>query len=556
MQPLPRIPDAPASQAGASRFWASLAFASLRPMSSVLLLALAALLPSCRPDPRADLILHNGREPETLDPHLLTGQADGRVASALFEGLTRYDPVTGNAIPGLAASWSLSPDGLRYTFQIRTNAAWSDGRPILAEDVVWSFRRAVDPLTGADYASQYFYVENGEAISTGKERDLSKLGVDAVSRSSVVIRLHHPTPFFLELLASRVFAVIPREAVERGGDRWILQPGLPCSGPYTLASWRVNDRIRLRCNPHYWDASNVRAGTIDVLAGDSAHTALNQYLVGDVDFILDKDMFPSELAEALQRRPDFHCYTYLGAYFIRFNTTRKPFDDPRVRKAIAMAIDRTRIVQRITRMGEPPASHLVPQGTGGYQPPMGLGRNPEAARRLLAEAGYPGGNGLRTFEYSYNAESRLHEHIAVEIQSALHDVLGLRMELRPLEWKTYLNNMSRLDYDLMRSSWIGDYNDPNTFLDLFLADGGNNRTGWRDPSYDALIHEANATLDRARRFQLLAQAEAHLLRDAAPIVPLYSYVGFYALDAQRLAGVHPNLLDEHPFWAIHRTRRP
>lgn len=542
MKPLPSIPHAPATPPGACCF-------------PVLLLAVLWMA-ACRPAPRADLVLHNGREPETLDPHLLTGQADGRVASALFEGLTRYDPVTGNAIPGLASSWTLSADGRVYVFQLRTNAAWSDGRPIVPEDVVWSFRRAVNPATGADYASQYFYIENGEALCTGAERDLSKLGVEALSAREVSVRLRHPTPFFLELLASRVFAVIPRDAVERGGDRWILQAGVPCSGPYTLASWRVNDRIRLRRNPNYWDVANVRAGTIDVLAGDSAHTALNQYLVGDIDFILDKDMFPSELAEALRRRADFHAYTYLGAYFLRFNTTRKPFDDPRVRRAIAMALDRQRIVTRITRMGEPPASHLVPAGVGGYRPPVGIERDPDEARRLLAEAGYPGGQGFRPFEYSYNAESRLHEHIAVEVQSALRDVLGLRMELRPLEWKTYLNNMSRLDYDLMRSSWIGDYNDPNTFLDLFLSEGGNNRTGWKDVAYDELVNRANATLDRERRLELLAQAESRLLREGAPIVPLYSYVGFYALDTNRVAGVHPNVLDEHPFWAIHRLRRP
>ncbi len=524
-----------------------------RALASSLLGVLGLLLAACRPGPRADLVLHNGREPETLDPHLLTGQADGRVASALFEGLTRYDPVTGNAIPGLAESWAVSSDGLDYRFNLRANAAWSDGRPIVADDVLWSFRRAVNPLTGADYASQYFYIENGEALCTGAERDLARLGVTAPTPRSVHVRLRNPTPFFLELLASRVFAVIPRESVERGGDRWVLQHGLPCSGPYTLVSWRVNDRIRLRRNPCYWDAANVRAATIDVLAGDSAHTALNQYLAGDIDFILDKDMFPPELAEALRRRPDFHSYTYLGAYFIRFNTTRKPFDDPRVRRAIGMAIDRGRIVSRITRMGEPATSHLVPAGAGGYQPPTGLERDPDAARRLLSEAGYPGGKGFPVFEYSYNSEARLHEHVAVEVQSALRDELGISMQLRPLEWKTYLGNMSRLDYDLMRSSWIGDYNDPNTFLDLFLSEGGNNRTGWRDAAYDVLVNRANATLDRTRRLALLAQAEARLLREGAPIIPLYSYVGFYALDTNRVAGIHPNLLDEHPFWAIHRV---
>ena len=547
-------PPAPSQSAPASR-----PGALLRSRGPLLALFATLLLgfvhAGCRPLPPADLVLHNGREPETIDPHLLTGQADGRIGSALFEGLTRYDPVTGNAIAGLAESWSLSPDGRTYTFTLRTNAAWSTGQPITAEDVVWSCQRAVDPRTAADYASQYFYIENGEAICTGAETNLARLGVIATSPRTVRIHLTHPTPFFLELLASRVFAVVPRATIEKHGDQWIRSPHLPCSGPYTLESWRVNDRIRLRANPHYWDAANVRSRVVDVLAGDSAHTALNLYLAGDVDFIVDKDMFPTELAEALRARPDFHRYDYLGAYFVRFNCTRKPFTDPRVRRALALVVNRPRIVERITRMQERPTSHLVPFGTGGYTPPAGLEPNLPLARQLLAEAGYPDGAGFPPVEYAFNAESKLHEHIAVELQATFRETLGIRIELRPLEWKTYLNNMSKLDYDMMRSSWIGDYNDPNTFLDLFLSNGGNNRTGWRDPEFDQLIHAANATLDRNRRYELLAQAETRLLRVGAPIVPLYSYVGFYALDTNRITGVHGNLLDEHPFWAIGRLPR-
>lgn len=547
-------PPAPFQSAPASRPGAFLRFA--RPLLALFATLLFGLIPSgCRPRPPADLVLHNGREPETIDPHILTGQADGRIGSALFEGLTRFDPVTGNAIAGLAESWSHSPDGKTYTFTLRTNAAWSTGQPITAEDVVWSCQRAVDPKTAADYASQYFYIENGEAICNGAETNLARLGVIATSPRTVRIQLTNPTPFILELLASRVFAVVPRAAIEKYGDQWIRSPDLPCSGPYTLESWRVNDRIRLRANPHYWDAAHVRSKVVDVLAGDSPHTALNLYLAGDVDFIVDKDMFPSELAEALQARPDFHRYDYLGAYFVRFNCTRKPFTDPRVRRALALVINRRRIVERITRMQERPASHLVPFGTGGYTPPAGLEPDLPLARQLLAEAGYPDGAGFPTVEYTFNAESKLHEHIAVELQSTFREALGIRIELRPLEWKTYLNNMSKLDYDMMRSSWIGDYNDPNTFLDLFLSNGGNNRTGWGDPEFDQLIHTANATLDRTRRYELLAQAEARLLRIGAPIVPLYSYVGFYALDTNRITGVHGNLVDEHPFSAIGRLPR-
>jgi len=559
MRPLAPLQNAPASMHGAFLFSVlTCAAVGRRLLQSIQLIQFAfllALFAGCRPLPPADLVLHNGREPETIDPHLLTGQADGRIGSALFEGLTRYDPVSGNAIAGLAQGWTLSPDGRTYTFQLRTNAAWSTGKAITSTDVVWSWQRAVNPLTAADYASQYFYVENGEAICNGTERDPGKLGIRALGPHTLEVRLVNPTPFFLELLASRVFAVVPRETLEKYGDQWIRSPGLPCSGPYTLEFWRVNDRIRLRRNPHYWDATNVQSAVVDVLAGDSAHTTLNLYLTGAVDFIIDKDMFPTELAEALRERPDFHRYDYLGSYFIRFNTTRKPFNDPRVRQALGLVINRQRIVERITRMGERTASHIVPDGTGGYHPPSGLEEDVTTARRLLAEAGFEGGKGFPSFEYSFNAETKLHEHIGVEIQAAFREQLGIRMELRPLEWKTYLNNMSKLDYDLMRSSWIGDYNDPNTFLDLFLSTGGNNRTGWKDEAYDQLIQAANATLERQPRFELLAKAEARLLNVGAPIVPLFSYVGFYALDTNRVSGVHGNLLDEHPFWAIRRIPR-
>ncbi len=518
-------------------------------------LALLGGLCACRRDPPADLVLHNGREPETIDPQLLTGQADGRIGGSLFEGLTRFDPVTAAAIPGLAERWEISADGRVYDFRMRTNAAWSTGEPIVADDVAWSWRHAVDPRTAADYASQFFYLKQGEAIYTGRETNLSRLGVTADGPHRLRVELNHPTPFFLELLASRVFAVIPRATLETHGDRWIRARPLPCSGPYQLDFWRVNDRIRLRRNPHYWDVAHVKSEVIDVLSGDSGHTALNLYLSGAVDFIVDKDMFPAELADTLRERPDFHRYDYLGAYFVRINCTRKPFDDPRVRRALALVVDRSRIVERITRMGEKPSDHLVPDGTGGYSPPAGLGRDVDAARRWLREAGFPDGRGFRTFGYTFNAESKLHEQIAVELQAMFREHLGIHMELRPLEWKSYLADMSGQNYDLMRSSWVGDYNDPNTFLDLFLSGGGNNRTGWKDPGYDRLVETANATADRAARFALLQAAESRLVRDGVPIIPLYSYVGFYALDTRRVAGVYPNLLDEHPFWSIERRKR-
>ncbi|MCW5559361.1 MAG: peptide ABC transporter substrate-binding protein, partial [Verrucomicrobiae bacterium] len=539
----------------------------LHPSSFILLLLLLA--PGCSQEPRADLVVHNGTEAETIDPHILTGQPDGRISGALFEGLTRFDERTGRSVPGLAHSWEISPDGLRYTFHLRTNAAFSTGQPIRAEDFVWSWQRAVNPVTAADYSGFFFYLKGGQAIATGATNRLEELGIRAVDPFTVEVTLVNPTPFFPDLCAMRIMAVIPRATVERLGDQWVRADPLPCSGPYQLEWWRPNDRVRLKANPHYWDAANVACERVDMLAGESPVAALNLYLTGDVDFLIDKVVIPSELGDVLVKRPDFQTYDYLGTYFFRFNVTRKPFDDPRVRKAIGLVVDRRRIVERITRMGEQPASTLTPPGTGDYVPPEGLGhealRTTNAAdyatamraavaeaKRLLAEAGYPEGKGFPPFTYMFNVGTRQHENIGVEIQSSLREHLGLRMELRPIEWKTYLSELSQLNYDLARGSWIGDYQDPTTFLDCFLSDSGNNRTGWRNARYDGLIAAAAAEPDSRKRSDLLREAETILVKEEAPLVTIYTYVGMFGYDTNRWEGIYPNLTGEHPVRAIRR----
>ncbi len=539
-------------------WWAGL-FESLRPGLSVRALGVvlsvcAWVLTGCSPLERADLVLHNGPEPETIDPQILTGQADGRIASALFEGLTRFNPTNGTAMPGLASHWEISSDGLTYLFFLRPEARWSTGEPIEAMEVVWSWRRAVTPATAADYASQFFCIRNGRAIVNGELRDASRLGAEALDAHTVRVHLENPTPYFLELAASRVFSPIPRRAVERLGDQWIRAEPLPCSGPYQLLSWRVNDRFRLRRNPQYWDAAQVTAERIDILCGDNPSTALNLFLNGEVDLISDRKIIPGELGPELAARPDFHRFDYLGQDFIRFNTTRKPFQDARVRRAVAMALDRSRITARITRMGERPSAAVTPAGTGGYHPPAGLSYDPATARRLLAEAGYPEGRGFPAIEYTFNVGSRIYEQTGVEIQSMLREHLGIRVELRPLEWKTYLAEMSALNYDFIRGSWVGDYDDPMTFLDCFLSDSGNNRTGWKDVRYDRLLQAAAAEADPQRRLGILREAETLLVVEAVPVTGLYSHVGLYAADPRKVAGIWPNRMDEHPFFSMRRIR--
>jgi oligopeptide transport system substrate-binding protein len=546
-----------------NRFKRAFRVFGLRPLSllrlpcfSFPLLACLLLWNGCAPkEPRADIVILNGAEPESLDPAIITGQPDGRIVMSLFEGLMQLDPVTATPIPALAEKWDISPDGKIYTFHLRTNAVWSTGGAITAEDVVYSWRRVANPETAADYAGQLFFVKNAEAINTGKIKDLTQLGVQALDPYTLRVELNSPTPFFLDLCAFRTLYVVPRHWIEKYGDRWLMERPLPTSGQYTLEAWRIHDKIRIRKNNRHWAADQIKNELVDFLPIDSAASALNLYETGQADIIWDKGLVPNDLMDVLEKRPDCHRFNYLGIYFVRFNTTRKPFDDPRVRKALNLAIDKKRIVERITRAGEQPATTITPPGMANYAGPPGLGYNPELARKLLAEAGYPGGKGFPSFRYHFNT-AKQHEYIAVELQQMWKQELGINMELKQTEWKVYLAAQSVLDYDTMRSSWIGDYNDPNTFLDMFMSNNGNNRTGWKSEAYDELMRKANSTLDKKERARLMKAAETLLVETDLPVAPLYYYVGINFYDAKKVTGIYPNLLDEHPVQTIQRVDKP
>ena len=527
-------------------------------VTGAILLAVLLLAGCARPEPPADITIINAAEPESLDPAIITGQPELRAVQGLFEGLTRLDPKTTRPIPGLAERWEISPDGLVYTFHLRTNLVWSTGEPITADDVVYSWLRALNPATASDYAGQLFYLKHGEDFNAGKIKDPSLVGVRALDPFTVRAELNHPTAFFLDLAAFPTLYVVPRQTIEKYGDRWLMTRPLPSSGPYELAAWRLNDKIRLKKNHRYWDATNTQSEIIDLLPVGSPITSLNLYESGQADIVWDKNLVPTELLDVLLQRPDFHTFNFLGTYFIRLNVTHKPFDDPRVRRALALAIDKERIVKKITKAGEQTTSHLVPDGTANYLATTGLDYNPELARKLLAEAGYPGGKGFPRFAYTFDAAAggaaKMHENVAIELQQMFRDTLGIEMELRQLEWKVYLAAQAHLDYDLSRSSWIGDYNDPQTFLGMFNSEDGNNRTGWKNKTYDALIQSANEQPDLSARAKIFQQAETLLVRDEVPIIPLFFYVGINYFDTNKIAGIYPNILDNHPLQAIKRIK--
>lgn len=554
---MPDPENAPSHCAGA------FLFAAIRPErwripGGWFVLLLAAWVSGCRPLPRADLTVLNGADPGSLDPLLVSGIEELRAVLPLFEGLTRPDPATGEARPGLAERWELSPDRLTYTFLLRTNAVWSTGEPIRADDLLYSWRRVLEPTNACQYASLLFPVRGAEDYLLGRTRDFGSVGVKAPAPDRVEVTLANPCPWFLDLCAFQTLAVVPRGAIERFGDQWIMR-NPPFSGAYTLDFWRLNDRIRLRRNVRHWDAGNPGCEVVDLLSVSLPATALNLYLSGQADVIWDKPLVPAELLPELERRPDYHTFPMLGSYFVRMNVTRPALADARVRRAFSLAVDRERIVRRLAPACTA-ATHLVPTGTANHRPGEGARHDPELARRLLAEAGFPGGRGFPRLSYlcdsSGGGGARMHERVAVELQAMWREQLGVEVGIRQMEKQVYLVAQRQLDYDFSRSSWIGDYNDPNTFLDLFTSANGNNRTGWKHSEYDRLLAESQRTTDPGLRSGLLARAETLLLAEEAPVLPLWFEAGFTLYDPAKWTGIHGNLLDVHPLHSIRPRGRP
>lgn len=531
--------------------------AVFKPAYFFALLAVVALSSCGRAPDRAELVFLNGAEPESIDPALITGQPDGRVAYALFEGLTSFD-AAGKPQPGVAERWDISPDGHVYTFHLRRDAKWSNGAPVTAHDFLASWRRALAPKTAAEYAYQLYYVRGAKDFNEGKVKDFSGVGLRVVDDFTFEVTLENPTPFFLDLTSFVTLLPVHMPTVERcerEGMNWTKPENIVGNGAFTLDEWRLFDRIRLKRSETYWNKAKIGMASIDVLPSGRPMTAFNFYATGQADLMMDKGLAPTSLMNELKGRADFHAAPFLGNYFIRFNAARKPFNDPRVRLAFSLVIDKQLIVDKITRAGEVPAFSLVPPGTAGYEPPPGLTRDPERARTLLAEAGFPGGKGFPVVYYLFKGDSDLDRDIAVELQGMFARELGVTIQLQQQEWKVYLASLSAGDYDLCRSTWVGDYADPNTFMDMFVTDGGNNRTGWSNAAYDKAIEAATREIDPAKRFAIFREAEKLLISEEAPICPLYYYVGIQFYDGERLGGIESNVLDEHPLKAMYWKKK-
>lgn len=502
-----------------------------------------------RMEERADLVFISPAEPSSLDPAQASDQASGRVITSLFEGLTRWT-AEGKAVPGAAEGMpEVSADGLRYTFRLRPEGRWSNGDPVTAADFIGSWERLLHPATAADYVSLLHVIRQARRYTDGELADFSEVGLRAPDPLTLEVTLEHPAPYFPDLCALFTLCPVHLETVRRHGSDWTRPENLVGNGPYRLEEWRLNYRLRLRRSPSYWDASAVALETVELRTITHAVSALNYFLTGEADLTMDKDGVPTTLVDELRRREFFHSGPMLASCFMRYNCAdrARPFADPRVRQAFGLCLDREAIVTRVTRMGEPPAYSLTPPGCGGYQPPVPPAMTDiPRARRLLADAGYPGGRGFPLVTYLYPNRD-IDVSLAVEVQAMWEDALGVKVLPQKQEWKVYLDSMRKVNYDICRSPWVGDYNDPNTFLELFTSDNANNRTGWRSARYDALIRAAAHEADPQRRLEIFREAEILLIQEEAVVSPVYHYVGVQFFWPKRLGGVQPNLVDEHPF---------
>jgi oligopeptide transport system substrate-binding protein len=486
-------------------------------------------------------LLGNTTEPEGLDPGIVTGVPEHRLLLALFEGLTSLDPKTLEPRPGTAKSWDISADGLTYTFQVREDARWSDGQPLTSQHFYDAWKRVLTPVTAATYAYQLFPIANAEAYQKGEIADFAKVGVTAPDPRTLVVTLGAPCPYFLDLCAFFTLYPVRIDVIAEHGDRWQRPEHMVSNGPFKLTAWEARQHIIMEKNPNYWDADFVKLDKITAYPYDNLDTTYNLFLNKKIHW---SPAIPQPKLEEIKRNPDYYVAPYLGTYFYRFNCSKPPFNNPAVRKAFSLAVDRSIVTDHVLRAGQQPATWFCPP-VAGYEPVKGLPYNRDLARETLAAAGYGPDNPFPEIELLFNTQEA-HKMVAESIVQQLSDNLNVNISLRNTEWKIYLDHMDKLEYDIIRSGWIGDYGDPNTFFDMWVTGGGNNRCGWSHAKYDKLVRQSQNEADHAKRLALFTEMEKILVEEEFPILPIYIYVN-QGLLAEQVLGWHENVRDIHPW---------
>lgn len=503
------------------------------------------------------LLVGNLSEPADLDPHTAAAYTDQNVIVALFEGLTALDEKTSLPVPGVAERWDVSPDGLTYTFHLRAGARWSNGEPVTADDFAFSFERMLSPALAAEYSYMLWPIRHAAAFNRGDLARFSDVGVAVIDDRTLQLTLERPTPYLPALAANPAWFPVHRATIGKFGpvDRrstgWTRAGHLVGNGAFVLTEWHPHSRIVAAKNPHHWDAARNGLDRIVFIPTENPDVEERAFRAGQVHVTFGIPIekiarYRSETPGQLRLDP------FLQTFFLRFNVTKPPLDRPQIRRAIALAIDRDSIARHVLRGSRLPAPHFTPPGCAGYHAEARVTHDLPAARRLLADTGFPGGSGLPVLELQVRNDDT-QPKVAEAIQAMLGEI-GVRVSIAPLEQKTWLQNQQTLAYTIAFSAWVGDFADPTTFLDLFASGGGNNWTGWADADYDRSLNEAARTIDAAARFAAFQRAEARLL-DQAPITPLYFGARTHLIHPA-VKNWEPALLGFHRYQFIRLEKQP
>ena len=495
-----------------------------------LLLAVSILLTGCSqtaaPAAKVQKTSFNaGAEPKTLDPAISTGVPESHIQTALFEGLTRIGEGE-KVMPGIAETWTQNTDGTVITFKLR-DAKWSNGDAITAEDFKYSWLRALAPETASEYSYQLYYIKGAEDYNS-KKGTADTVGIKVVDPKTLEVTLAAPTPYFIALTAFHTLYPVNKKAAEANKEWSLKADTFVSDGPFKMQEWKHNDQVVVVKNENYWDAKNVKMTEITFKLIEDNKAALTAYESGQID---GTENIPTEDIERLKTSKVLKVAPYIGTYYYRFNVTKKPFDDAKVRKALTMAINRQTLIDKVVKGGQKPALAFTPPGMvdveagkdfrtvgGDY-----FKEDITAAKALLAEAGYPEGkNWPKDVTILYNTSSN-HKLIAEAIQNMWKTNLNIDIQLRNEEWAVYLESQKKINYNISRSGWIGDYSDAMTFMDMFVTGGGNNQTGFSNAEYDKQIKEiANKSGDQKVRIPAMHAAEK-VLMDEMPVMPIYYY---------------------------------
>jgi oligopeptide transport system substrate-binding protein len=484
---------------------------------SFLLLALGS---ACKTAPQADekhFRVNLGTEPPSLDWSLATDHVSFNVISNLMVGLTEFDKDLKPA-PVIATSWEFHDGGRKIVFKLRDDVLWSDGRKVRAQDFEYSWKRLLNPETASQYAYILFDIANAREYNEGKIRDPSAVGVQAQDDHTLVVTLRHPASYFLAITTFEVTYPQRRDIIEKFTGRWTEPENIVTNGPFRLSSWKHENEIGLSANPTYFRGKPPLERVTMYMVNEKT-TAVAMFEQGNLDFIDESHSIPPLDKPRLSKMPGFKLVPQLRGEYYAFAVDRKPFDDPRVRKAFAMAIDRD-VLPKILQGGQTPATSWIPPGMVAHNPEIGLKFNPAAARRLLKEAGYPGGNGLPPVTLGYNTDEEK-KLVAEAIQSMWQEHLGVIVKLENQEWKVFLKKLQTDPFPVFRSGWGADYPDPDNFMKLFTSNSGNNHGRWKNARFDQLLDSAARESDPQKRAKLYDEAQKLMTEVDAAIVPLY-----------------------------------